>query len=43
MITYSLFQHSKITALEVLQDDVKYFKGNILKNLLPYNLVVKKS
>ena len=24
MITYSLFQHSKITALEVLQDDVKY-------------------
>ena len=24
MITYSLFQHSKITALEILQDDVKY-------------------
>ena len=43
MITYSLFQHSKVTALDLLQDDVKYFKGSILKNLLPYNLVVKKS
>ena len=43
MITYSLFQHSKVTALDLLQDDVKYFQGSILKNLLPYNLVVKKS
>ena len=24
-LSYSLFQHNKVTALEVLQDDVKYF------------------
>ena len=39
MITYTssyiLFQHSKVTALEVLQDGVKYiFKKKHLKNLI---------
>ena len=24
-LSYSLFQHNKVTALKVLQDDVKYF------------------
>ena len=37
---YILFQHSNVTALEVLQgDDVKYIsKETFLKNLLLYNL-----
>ena len=35
-LSYSLFQHSIVTALEVLQDDVKYIsKETFLKTYYP--------